>query len=238
MHDAEDQARFFASVISGKQIDCKLAMDYESFQGASVEMINAISNAFLNKVRELTGKETIIYSDIYNAQNRFDKELAGNYPLWLAYYGDYNNTEDINVRWSKWTGIQYSDRGNVSGIRGSVDRDVFTKQIFLGNSDKTPDVVHPNNSSNSNVVEYVVKSGDTLWGISRRYNTTISKIVNLNNISNPNLIYPGEVLKIITNSNLNGTENRATGKIIYTVKSRRYSMGNFEKIWGIYTADC
>ena len=78
MRDAEDQARFFASVISGKQIDCKLAMDYESFQGASVEMINAISNAFLNKVRELTGKETIIYSDIYNAQNRFDKELAGN----------------------------------------------------------------------------------------------------------------------------------------------------------------
>ena len=112
MRDAEDQARFFASVISGKQIDCKLAMDYESFQGASVEMINAISNAFLNKVRELTGKETIIYSDIYNAQNRFDKELAGNYPLWLAYYSDYNNTEDINVRWSKWTGIQYSDSGN------------------------------------------------------------------------------------------------------------------------------
>ena len=43
---------------------------------------------------------------------------------------------------------------------------------------------------------YVVKRGDTLWGISRRFGVSISKIVMLNRISNPNLIFPGNVLRI------------------------------------------
>lgn len=37
---------------------------------------------------------------------------------------------------------------------------------------------------------YTVKRGDNLWKIARRYGTTISSIVSLNNIQNPNLIYP------------------------------------------------
>lgn len=43
---------------------------------------------------------------------------------------------------------------------------------------------------------YVVKRGDTLTAIARRYNTTVNRIANDNGIKNPNLIYPGQVLKI------------------------------------------
>ena len=43
---------------------------------------------------------------------------------------------------------------------------------------------------------YVVKSGDTLSGIALRFGTTVSNLVALNDISNPNLIYPGQVLKV------------------------------------------
>lgn len=43
---------------------------------------------------------------------------------------------------------------------------------------------------------YVVKRGDTLWGISRRFGVSIARIVMLNRIANPNLIYPGNVLRI------------------------------------------
>lgn len=43
---------------------------------------------------------------------------------------------------------------------------------------------------------YTVKKGDTLWGISQKYNTTVSKLAELNNISNPNYIVVGQVIKL------------------------------------------
>lgn len=43
---------------------------------------------------------------------------------------------------------------------------------------------------------YIVKSGDTLSGIASKYGTTYQELARINNISNPNLIYPGQVLKI------------------------------------------
>jgi LysM repeat protein len=43
---------------------------------------------------------------------------------------------------------------------------------------------------------YIVQPGDTLWGISRRFNTTVDAIVRANNIPNPNLIYVGQVLQV------------------------------------------
>ena len=50
-----------------------------------------------------------------------------------------------------------------------------------------------------NVVNYVVKKGDTLWAIAAKYlgsGTKYPQIASENNIKNPNLIYPGQVLTI------------------------------------------
>ena len=43
---------------------------------------------------------------------------------------------------------------------------------------------------------YVVRPGDTLWSIAQRIGTTISNIVVLNNLRNPNTIYPGQILRV------------------------------------------
>ena len=43
---------------------------------------------------------------------------------------------------------------------------------------------------------YTVKSGDTLTAIANRYGTTVKKLCELNNISNPDLIYVGQVLNL------------------------------------------
>ena len=43
---------------------------------------------------------------------------------------------------------------------------------------------------------YIVKYGDTLWAISRRFNTTVDKLVSLNNIANRNLIHVGQKLRV------------------------------------------
>lgn len=46
---------------------------------------------------------------------------------------------------------------------------------------------------------YVVQRGDTLASIARRYHTTIGVLMQLNNISNPNIIYVGQQLLIPDN---------------------------------------
>jgi LysM repeat protein len=45
-------------------------------------------------------------------------------------------------------------------------------------------------------VDYTVKPGDTLNKIAQEHNVSLAELISLNNISNPNLIYPGQVLKI------------------------------------------
>lgn len=52
-------------------------------------------------------------------------------------------------------------------------------------------------SSRNNSIYYIVKSGDNLSSIARRYNTTWQSIARLNNIKGPKyIIYPGERLRI------------------------------------------
>ena len=43
---------------------------------------------------------------------------------------------------------------------------------------------------------HTVASGETLSVIARRHGTTVEELVRLNNIANPNLIHPGQVLRL------------------------------------------
>ena len=111
VEEARQEAQFFSSVISGKQVDCRLVMDYETFQGADIDTINQISSVFLETVESLTGKQMMIYSDLYNASNVFGEDLSSRYPLWLAYYGDSNFLNNITTNWNNYIGLQYNDMG-------------------------------------------------------------------------------------------------------------------------------
>ncbi len=44
--------------------------------------------------------------------------------------------------------------------------------------------------------EYVVKSGDVLWKIAKMFNTTWEKLAEYNNLKNPHLIFPNQVILI------------------------------------------
>jgi LysM repeat protein len=47
------------------------------------------------------------------------------------------------------------------------------------------------------MVIYIVKPGDTLWKLSKKFNSTVDSIAQLNGIENPDLIYPGQKLIIV-----------------------------------------
>lgn len=51
-------------------------------------------------------------------------------------------------------------------------------------------------SSNSAKQYYTIKSGDTLSGIAAKYGTTVSQLQSLNGITNPNMIYAGDKIRV------------------------------------------
>lgn len=112
-------------------------MDFENFGNLNKKQINEIAIAFINKVKELSGKEIVVYSNTYTATYVFEGEVT-NYPLWVAQYG-VNQPQD-NGNWSSWVGWQYADDGEVNGINARVDMDKFTKEILLSDTSEIPDV--------------------------------------------------------------------------------------------------
>ncbi|WP_349410088.1 C40 family peptidase [Pseudalkalibacillus sp. SCS-8] len=97
--------------------------------------------------------------------------------------------------------------------------DRFVKARRVLNS-VTPDTKVASETT-SNHATYTVRSGDTLWGISKKYNMSVTKLKQLNSLSS-HIIYPGQQL------NVSGTtaQNEAPQASTYTVKSG-------DTLWGI-----
>lgn len=210
---AQRQASFFASVIEGKEVDCKLVMDYEEFFGESKPQINEIAIAFMQRVKQITGKDVIVYSNLNNVRNTFGDAVASEGRLWLAYYNNPNNLINVNSSWDTYIGLQYTSSGSITGISGNVDRDRFSKEILMEDLQDEP---IDNTPVDNRIVNYIVKPGDTLSALALQYETTVNEIARLNNIKNVNLIYPGQVLEIITNSY--GPPENTSQRITYTIK--------------------
>ena len=43
---------------------------------------------------------------------------------------------------------------------------------------------------------YTVQPGNTLWGIAQYFGTTVEDILRYNNIQNPDMIYPGQQIRV------------------------------------------
>lgn len=67
---------------------------------------------------------------------------------------------------------------------------------------------NPTTSASTSEEKYIVKKGDTLSGIANKYGTTYQELAKYNNISNPNVISVGQVIKIPTTKK----------EVTYTVK--------------------
>ncbi len=75
--------------------------------------------------------------------------------------------------------------------------------------------------TNSGVIEYTVKAGDSLWLISRRYGTTVEALKRLNGLTS-DLLNIGQVLKIPVSQNTSYIEYTVRpGDSLWTI-SRRY----------------
>lgn len=80
-------------------------------------------------------------------------------------------------------GTNYQTLAAINGISDP-------NKIYVGQVIKVP------GGSAAPTKTYTVKSGDTLSGIAAANGTDVATLVRLNGISNPNLIYPGQVLRL------------------------------------------
>src|SRR5690606_13094985 len=92
---------------------------------------------------------------------------------------------------------------------------------FIGEGNASTKTKNTNKSTSSktnssSVTTYTVKRGDTLSHIAKRFGTTVNELVRLNNIKNPNLIFPGQKLKI--NGSASSKSTSSSKAQYYTVK--------------------
>ncbi len=107
--------------------DLPPTLDVEVTGGQSPATINANIHTWVNAVQAATGRRPIIYVGKYFWQDNDGTSDFSSYPLWLAaYVSGCPNTPD---QWSSWTMWQYADNGDIPGIGGNVDRDMFNGTI-------------------------------------------------------------------------------------------------------------
>lgn len=209
--EARLQAAYFAELIRPYAYDCRPAMDYEVFDGLSDDAVNALAVVFAEELAERTGVTPLFYTDAFRAENLWSGGLV-RYPLWVAAYGAENPETGP---WREWAGFQYSDQGQVAGVPGRVDLDRYTDAVLLTPAERASAPDTP--TRNQTVFRYTVQRGNTLWAISRRFGVTVAALVEENQIQNPNLIYPGQVLRIPDRD----------------VRSFRYEVRRGDTLWAI-----
>ena len=91
--------------------------------------------------------------------------------------------------------------------------------LSIGQVLKIPSSSESSNTGTTNT--YVVKSGDSLYSIARKYNMTVDEIKKLNNLSS-NLLSIGQVLKIPSGSSTN-TYVVKSGDSLYSI-ARKYQI--------------
>ena len=90
--------------------------------------------------------------------------------------------------------------------------------LSIGQKLKVPDSTS-NDNNNDNT--YIVKSGDTLYSIANKYNTTVSNLMNINNLKT-NLLSIGQELKLKKNptQNTETTYIVKSGDTLYSIAKR------------------
>lgn len=106
----------------------------------------------------------------------------------------YDNVEDVENSVDNSKSIEELAKEVIAGKYGNGEERKQKLGNLYNEVQKRVNKIIGNNVSSETI--YIVKIGDTLSEIAKKYNTTYQKIAKDNNISNPNLIYPNQKLVI------------------------------------------
>ncbi|MCB6203288.1 LysM peptidoglycan-binding domain-containing protein [Extibacter muris] len=173
------------------------SVNYASGQGVTVtrQLATSLVTAFCSRVEQL-GFFAMYYSNLDFLNRMFDASLREKYALWYAQYASAPSIRGMAI----W---QYSDAGRISGISGNVDQNIayydlanVISRAGLNKMNREVTTPVPPAASPTDVIIYTVRPGDNLSSIAARYGTSYETLASYNNIENPNLIFPGQEIRI------------------------------------------
>ena len=210
--DGIADANRFLNIIEGKTFEMPIALDLESTSIDDKVGATEAAIAFCETL-ENAGYYVVIYgSDLYGFKDRMEIDRLKDYDKWVARYG---SKPQYVTEYGMW---QYSSTEHIDGItENSVDKNIaykdypfiiknaglngFSADSESSHEDETSVVPsEPEKSEESeepeDIVTYTIQPGDNLSVIAEKFGTTVDRLVELNGIENPNLIYAGDVLRI------------------------------------------
>ena len=206
MAQAESEAQHALRCVKGYKLSYPIYLDLEH-SGTEAGAVDRAKR--FGDIIEAAGYWCGIYANL----SWWNNYLPGldRFTKWIAQYNSQCDYTGKNK--DMW---QYTSGGRVAGISENVDmnecyRDLPAEIKGGSGSASTPKPTPapapaPAPASRTDTV----KSGDTLSEIAAKYGTTYQHLADINGISNPNVIYAGQVLKI---------DGAATAAKTYTVKS-------------------
>ena len=126
VEEAQEEARFVLDMIQDYDITMPVVFDWEHVESAEArtggftdrELLTVCARSFCDVV-SAAGYEPMVYFNVYQARDLYDLTALRDCGFWLAQYVDgldYPHAVDL------W---QYTESGEVDGIRGRVDLDLW-----------------------------------------------------------------------------------------------------------------
>ena len=198
------------------------SMDYAKRNGVypGKRLVTDMNKAFCQRIKEL-GYDAGYYLNWDYSQNYIDVSELTAYKKWYAWYNSskpsdcylwqYTSSGRVSgisgdVDMNELIGKASDDPKPKKKTNAEIAKEVIAgkwgndedrkKRLTAAGYDYEAVQALVNKTLAGNKVYYTIKSGDTLSEIAEKYNTTVNQLVSWNGIKNPNLIYPGQKLRV------------------------------------------
>ena len=146
---------------------------------------------YYNVIRNTTPNETLIIE--YPEEGDYEEIVN----IIVNSISDYINRKNTYIVKSGDSLYQIAKKYNTSVDEIKKINNLTTNSLSIGQVIKLPN--QNSNNSEENIEKdyqtYIVKSGDSLYQIAKKYNTSVDEIKRLNNLTT-NLLSIGQILKI------------------------------------------
>ncbi|WP_286007116.1 LysM peptidoglycan-binding domain-containing protein [Ligilactobacillus aviarius] len=193
-----------------------VTMPTQEYYGGQWHTINAKFQSYNSYYDSLTGYAQLIKNNFPNSTraNAATPQIAAanlKNGVYGSYATDPNYANSLDrmisdyglTRYDVYTGTSSTNQNQQNS--NAANSNQHESQISAGNGNQIPDT-------------YTVKAGDSLWGISQTYGTTVNNLKQINNLSS-NVIYVGQVLKLKQQSDSTSNQAPQSTTDTYTVQS-------------------